>query len=227
MFVGSRPAFAALTKPASPVSLNIVDVAGNLALTQTAIENYRKAKPDWVSKISFSKAPSPEMPGKIKAQQDANQVDIDLVLTGLGVLSAGIDQKLWQSVLTEHAADLPDLKSIYIDPAWRMQAMAEGQGVLVTYYPSGPIFEYAPERVKAVPKTAADLLAWAKANPKRFFYARPSNSGPGWTLLMGLPYLLGDKDPKDPINGWDKTWAYLQGAGRIHRVLSSRDRRRR
>ena len=27
---------------------------------------------------------------------------------------------------------------------------------------------------------------------------------------MGLPYLLGDKDPKDPVNGWDKTWAYLK-----------------
>ncbi len=27
---------------------------------------------------------------------------------------------------------------------------------------------------------------------------------------MGLPYLLGDKDPKDPIAGWDKTWAYLK-----------------
>jgi putative spermidine/putrescine transport system substrate-binding protein len=26
---------------------------------------------------------------------------------------------------------------------------------------------------------------------------------------MGLPYLLGDKDPKDPVKGWDKTWAYL------------------
>ncbi len=27
---------------------------------------------------------------------------------------------------------------------------------------------------------------------------------------MGLPYLLGDKDPLDPVNGWDKTWAYLK-----------------
>ena len=41
-------------------------------------------------------------------------------------------------------------------------------------------------------------------------YARPANSGPGRTFLMGLPYILGDKDPKDPINGWDKTWAYLK-----------------
>ena len=43
-------------------------------------------------------------------------------------------------------------------------------------------------------------------------YARPANSGPGRTLLMGLPYILGDKDPTDPVKGWDKTWAYLQGA---------------
>src|SRR4029077_14112206 len=29
-------------------------------------------------------------------------------------------------------------------------------------------------------------------------------------FLMVLPYLLGDKDPKDPVNGWEKTWAYLK-----------------
>ncbi len=40
-------------------------------------------------------------------------------------------------------------------------------------------------------------------------YARPANSGPGRTLLMGLPYILGDSDPKDPVNGWARTWAYL------------------
>ena len=26
---------------------------------------------------------------------------------------------------------------------------------------------------------------------------------------MGLPYILGDSNPKDPDKGWDKTWAYL------------------
>jgi putative spermidine/putrescine transport system substrate-binding protein len=56
-------------------------------------------------------------------------------------------------------------------------------------------------------------LAFAKTNPNRFFYARPANSGPGRTFLMGLPYLLGDKDPKDPVNGWEKTWAYLKVLG--------------
>jgi len=213
MATGATPLFAALTKPASPVTLNVVDVAGNLALTQKAIENYRKAKPDWVSKITFSKAPAPELPGKIKAQQDADSVDIDLVLTGTDVLSAGVDQKLWQDLIPLRAADLPKLEDILLEPALRMQALAQGQGVIVTYYPSGPLFEYAPERIKTVPKTAAELLAWAKANPKRFMYARPANSGPGRTFIMGLPHILGDKDPQDPVNGWEKTWSFLQEIG--------------
>lgn len=27
---------------------------------------------------------------------------------------------------------------------------------------------------------------------------------------MGLPYLLGDRDPKDPVYGWSRTWVYLK-----------------
>lgn len=213
LLLGGETVFAAIAKPAQPVAINVVDVAGNLALTQKAIENYRKLKPDWVSRFTFSKAPAPELPGKIKAQQDAGRVDIDLVLTGTDTLSAGVEQKLWQELIPAHAADLPKLQEIYLEPAWRMQALAQGQGVVVTYYPSGPLFEYAPERIKTVPKTAAELLAWAKANPKRFMYARPANSGPGRTFLMGLPHLLGDADPGDPLKGWDKTWAFLAELG--------------
>ena len=95
-----------------------------------------------------------------------------------------------------------------------MQEQAEGAGVLVNYYPSGPLLEYAPDRVSEPPTTPQALLAWAKENPGKFMYARPSNSGPARTFLMGLPYLLGDKDPRDPINGWDKTWAYLKELGK-------------
>ena len=80
--------------PTSPVTLNIVDVAGNLALTQKAIEDYATKNPKLVSRITFTKAPAPELPGKIKAQQDAGRVDIDLVLTGTDALSAGVEQRL-------------------------------------------------------------------------------------------------------------------------------------
>jgi putative spermidine/putrescine transport system substrate-binding protein len=67
-----------------------------------------------------------------------------------------------------------------------------------------------PTRVSNPPTNTTELLAWTKAHPGRYLYARPANSGPGRTWLMGLPYLLKDKDPHDPVNGWDKTWAYLK-----------------
>jgi putative spermidine/putrescine transport system substrate-binding protein len=47
---------------AAPVTLNIVDVAGNLALTQDAIDNYVKKNPDKISKVTHTKAPSPNCP---------------------------------------------------------------------------------------------------------------------------------------------------------------------
>jgi putative spermidine/putrescine transport system substrate-binding protein len=205
--------FAQATLPTSPVALNVIDVAGNLALTQKAIENYRKAKPNLVSRITFTKATAPELAGKIKAQQDAGRVDIDLVLTGTDALSAGIEQKLWVDLIPGHANALPKLDDIYQPAAAKMQGLAKGQGVVVTYYPSGPLLEYMPDKVKNVPTTAEELLAYTKANPGRFLYARPANSGPGRTFIMGLPYILGDSNPQDPAKGWDKTWAYLKELG--------------
>lgn len=206
-------AFAQLKMPTSPVTLSVVDVAGNLALTQKAIENYRDKNPKLVSRIVFTKATSPELPGKIKAQQDANRVDIDLVLTGNDALAAGVQQKLWEPLLPQHAGALPKLDDIYLPGAAKMQALASGQGVVVTYYPSGPLLEYMPNKVPTPPTTAEELLAWSKANKNRLIYARPANSGPGRTFIMGLPYILGDSDPKDPVKGWTKTWAYLKELG--------------
>jgi putative spermidine/putrescine transport system substrate-binding protein len=202
-----------LSLPKSPVTISIIDVAGNLALTQKAIENYRRAKPNVVSRFVFTKAPAPELPAKIKAQQDANRVDIDLVLTGNDALAAGVDQGLWIPVVKEHAAALPKLDEIYLDGARKMQALAKDQGVVVAYYPSGPLLEYMPARVKQVPTTADELLTWTRENKNRFLYARPANSGPGRTFMMGLPYILKDSNPKDPVKGWDKTWAYLKALG--------------
>jgi putative spermidine/putrescine transport system substrate-binding protein len=203
----------ALQLPKAPVTLNIVDVAGNLALTQQAIEKYGKLKPNLVSKFTFNKAPAPELPGKIKAQQDAGRVDIDAVLTGIDGLSAGVDQKLWIPPLPQFASSLPNLDEVYLPGAKAMQGLAQNQGVCIVFCPAGPLLEFLPEKVKPVPTTLDELLAWAKAHPNRFMYARPANSGPGRVFMMGLPYLLGDKDPHDPKTGWDKTWAYLKELG--------------
>ena len=216
--MGLRPrvtqAAVAPTLPSSPVALNVVDVAGQLQLTQRAMDTFAKANPKLVSKITYSQAPAPELPGKIKAQQSAGAVDIDLVLPGTDGLSAGISQNLWIPIVTDYASALPNRKQIYQPGAQKMQGLAENQAVCVVFCPAGPIIEYMPDAVKQPPKTAQELLDWAKAHPKRFMYARPANSGPGRTFLQGLPYILGDKDPMDPDKGWDKTWAYLIELGK-------------
>lgn len=199
---------------ASAQELNIIDVAGNLQLTRTGIDRFREQNPHLVSRIAYNQAPSPELPAKLRAQQQAGRVDIDLVLTGPGALSDGVTQGLWVPLLPAFADVLPDPDKTFTAGAKMMQAnFAHGQGMAVAYSPSGPIFEYAPQRVKQVPKTPQELLDYARANPRRFFYARPYNSGPGWTFLQGMPYLLGDRDPHDPIGGWDKTWAWLEALG--------------
>ncbi|MCX5515390.1 ABC transporter substrate-binding protein [Kaistia algarum] len=195
---------------AEPVTINVIDVAGDLQLSQPAIEKFQAENPDLVSKFVFTQATAPELAGKLKAQQDAGRVDIDFVLTGNDALAAGMEQGLWQNILPAHADMFGDLKELYIPGAYLMQEMAKGQAFVLDWYPSGPLLEYAPDRVKEVPNTPESLLAWCKANPNRFMYARPANSGPGRTFVMGLPYMLGDKDPQDPIHGWDKTWAYLK-----------------
>ncbi|MDN7878053.1 ABC transporter substrate-binding protein [Burkholderia aenigmatica] len=195
---------------AAPVSLNIVDVAGNLQLTQKAIEAFRDKNLNLVSNVTFTNAPAPQLPGKIKAMQAAGRSDIDLVLTGTDALAAGIEQNLWLKLLPDDAAAFPGVLDKYAPGPRKMQDLAQGFGLEVTYMPAGPLLEYNPAKVSNPPKTPDQLLAWCKAHPNKLIYARPANSGPGRTFLMGLPYVLGDKNPQDPINGWDKTWAFLK-----------------
>ena len=200
----TMPAYAA------PVSINIVDVAGNLALTQKAFEAFRDKYPDLVSNMTFTNAPAPQLPGKLKAMQAAGRSDIDLVLTGTDALAAGIQQNLWMPLLPDQAAKFPGVLDKLADGPRKMQELAHGFGLEVTYSPAGPLLEYNPAKVTDVPKSPAQLLSWCQAHPGKLIYARPANSGPGRAFLMGLPYLLGDKDPHDPIHGWDKTWAFLK-----------------
>jgi putative spermidine/putrescine transport system substrate-binding protein len=209
------PARAAPAPPKSPLVVVVYDVAGALALMQPAFEAYRVANPASVERFVYVRATAPELAGKLQAERQADQVDIDIVLSGSDGLSAGLELNLWQRILPDNASVFPDLDAVYEPTALKLnRVQGQGYGVVVCYYPSGPLLEYMPDRVTDVPKTAEDLLAWTKAHPNRFMYARPTNSGPGRTFMMGLPYLLGDKDPGDPVGGWDKTWAYLQEIGR-------------
>ena len=197
--------------PKTPVNLNVLDVAGQQQLTKSIIDDYAKTQSQYVSDLTYQTATSPEMPGKIKAQQAAGQVSIAIVLTGSDGLSSGIEQGIWEQLLPAYRQKFPNLLQNYLQP--KAQDLTKGYGILDVFGNYGPTFTYNGQKLTTPPGTPADLLQWAKSNPNQLIYARPANSGPGRTLLQGLPYLLGDSDPRDP-GTWDKTWAYLTELGK-------------
>ncbi len=94
------------------------------------------------------KAPAPELASKVKAQQDAGRIDIDLILTGSDGLAAGLEQNLWLKLLPAYNDRFPGLEQNYEPAALNLhRAQGQGFGVVINYYPSGPLLEYAPERV--------------------------------------------------------------------------------
>ncbi|MEA2183325.1 MAG: putative spermidine/putrescine transport system substrate-binding protein [Solirubrobacteraceae bacterium] len=196
--------------PAKPIKLNVIDGGGDLQLSQPAIDEFVKDNPKLVDKVTYSKSTGPELAGKIQAGQRAGKVQYNLVVAGYGEIATGAQQGLWQKLLPNFAKTLGDVESKYQEGALKMFKQVDGFALTSYYNPNGPLLEYNPAKVSKPPTTAQQLLAWAKANPKKFTYARPANSGPGRTLLMGLPYILGDSDPRDPDKGWSKTWAFLK-----------------
>lgn len=205
----NTPAAGLGSTPSSPVTLNILDVAGNLALTKPAIETFKSANPHIVSNITYTTGTAPDVPAKLKAEQAGGNVQTSLVLTGTDALASGITDGLYIDLKSYYGQFFPGLMSNYQTAAANMATLAQDQGIEIVWYPSGPLIEYNPATVKTAPTTTDELLSWAQANPGKYQYAEPRNSGPGRTWLMGLPYLLGDSDPSDPTNGWSKTWAYL------------------
>lgn len=201
---GSAPALSG-----RPVTLGVIDAAGNLALTQKVFDAYGSAHADRVSRFAMSRAPAPEVAGKIRAMQRANRIDVDIVIVGNDALSAGLELDLWQNIggFNDPALN-PDM--LFDAGARKQSDLARGFGQLISYTPQGPFIQYAPARVANPPRSLQQLLDYAKANPNRVLYPRPANSGIGRTFMMAVPYILGDADPKDPEKGWTKTWAYLE-----------------
>ena len=199
------------TTRAEPITLSIIDTGGDLASTEVIIRNYAKANPDKVKDIRIQRAPAPELPAKIKAQQDAGRLDINLVLTGQdGGSLLALNKQIIQ--IPNYKTEFP--RDILTDAGKALYD--EGGGYLIPSVGNagGPVFIYNPSKVPNPPKTAADLLAWVKANPGKFMYARPANSGPGRSILQGMSFILNDSKPMDPEKGWEKGWDFLKELGK-------------
>jgi len=198
-------------KAADPVAIKIIDCGGDLSSTQKIIENYKAANPGKVKSVSYLKAPSPEVPTKIKVQQDAKTVDINLILTGQDAASVLVERGQLIKLFPDYQKKFP--VDQFLDIAKILKDEGEGYCMPSVVSYGGPLFIYNPQKVSTPPKTAEEFKAWIKANPGKFQYARPANSGPGRSIMMGSPYFLKDKNPKDPINGWEKAWAFMKEIG--------------
>ena len=210
MAVGFSVLSAGTTR-AEPITLSIIDTGGDLASTEVIIRNYAKANPDKVKDIKIQRAPAPELPAKIKAQQDAGRLDINLVLTGQdGGSLLALNKQIIQ--IPNYKTEFP--RDILTDAGKALYD--EGGGYLIPSVGNagGPVFIYNPSKVPNPPKTAVELLAWVKANPGKFMYARPANSGPGRSILQGMSFILNDPKPMDPERGWEKGWDFLKELGK-------------
>ena len=104
---------AAPALPTSPISLNIIDVAGKPSAHAAGVRGLPQGQIEPGLGDQFhARRTAPELPGKLKAQQAANRVDIDMVLTGNDGLAAGIAQNLWVKLYPDYAGKLPDLSAI-------------------------------------------------------------------------------------------------------------------
>ena len=195
-----------------PITLSIIDNGGDLASTGVIIENYKKAFPNKVKEIKLQRGPAPETPAKIKAQQDAGRADINLILTGQDAGSVLAANKQLIQLFPTYDKMFP--KDELKEEAKILQDAGGGYLMTTVVNAGGPVFIYNPKKVQKPPKTIDELLAWAKANPQKFLYARPANSGPGRSIMCGLPWILGDKAPMDPEKGWDKAWAFMKEFGK-------------
>ena len=212
----SAASTGAPVKPSSPIALTILDGGGDLkGGGQAAIEAFVKANPDLVSGVTYQTAAATDVTGKIKAQQMGGSVSISMILGGPDVLGAAQAQHVLLQQIPEQNASLPDWSGIQDAGRSAFQQMSGGDGVLIDYDQNGPFIDYNASAVSAaqVPTTPQALLDWAKAHPGKFAYADPNNSGSGRAFIETLPYMLGDSNPADPANGWNKTWAYLEQLG--------------
>ncbi len=197
-----------------PIVLQVVDAGGYSAQLKPMLVAYQKAHPDKVSKVVYPpRIQAPQLPGKLKAEEGAGNIQDTLVISGYDGVASSTQQGLVDQLIPAQSAKFPNLDDNYLPAAKAYNDLAKGYALVFAYTPSGPVFEYDPAKVPTPPTTIDGLRTWIKAHPHQFLYARPANSGPGRTMLMGLPYLLGDKDPQDPTNGWDNTWTFLKDIG--------------
>lgn len=144
---------------------------------------------------------------EILAAIRAGRPHADAALTDAGGVAWGATRGAWRSL----PASLREAGEASASRLARLMRPLMGEeAMLVSADPGGPFLLHRPSVLSDPPRSAAALLDYARRNPGRFLYPRPSESALGQQFLMALPYLLGDRDPSDVQTGWTESWALLE-----------------
>lgn len=198
---------------AKPTKIVILDPAGEEPLVKESLEIFKKENPDLVSDYEIIPASAPETTTKIQAEQAAGNLITTYVFTGYDGMCAGMEEDIYEEILPKYKDKLPGLEESFTEAARLQFGMTNGTGIPHACSPGGPMTTYNPDKIANPPKDINELLEFAKANPGKFMYPRPINSGAGYAWLQGLPYLLEEKDPKKPST-WEKVWPFLEEIGK-------------
>ncbi|MCQ4162541.1 hypothetical protein NON00_21760 [Roseomonas sp. GC11] len=196
------------TAAAGPITLRFLDtsetVQGGLLF-----QRFAAARPDLVASVSVARDQAEALFGALRAGVEAGNPPYDAVLTTLDGAVAGAELGLWQPLAPLLHDRLPPQDALLTPLARLLRGVVREQAQIVVASPGGPLLAYAPGQVPRLPATPAELLAWARQNPRRFLYPRPDLSEAGRCFVAGLPWILRDRDPLDPREGWPATWAFL------------------
>jgi putative spermidine/putrescine transport system substrate-binding protein len=151
---------------------------------------------------------------KLTAYEQANpnggkdfDIDVVRVVPAVDLLDAG--QKGWlQPILPDYAGLLPNLGNV--NKPGLESFTTSGKTYAIPVYQPTISFFYNKDKVASPPQSVAELLVWAKANPRRFTYEDPRGSsgiGSGAMFLTTVMKTFGDPDKPET---YDKGFSFLK-----------------
>ena len=187
----------------------ILDAGGEKDMFGDIVKLFKQQYPDLVRDVVWIGTSTGEQVAKLAAERDAKTPYSTLCTNGYDTVAAGIDSGVYINILEKYGDRLAAVFTTFSEDSKLQMDKSLGYGVPHLLSIGGPMITYWPDKVPQPPKSAEELLEWAKKNPNKFAYPRPSNSGAGYAWQQGLPYLLGEKDPDDPAS-WVRVWDYLK-----------------
>ncbi|MBX9748791.1 MAG: hypothetical protein K5Q68_04175 [Roseococcus sp.] len=164
-------------------------------------DTFAASRPELLEGVQGRKDRIEALFGPIRAAVEAGQPPYDVVLTNLDGAMMGAELGLWHPMSRLINPLLPPMDELLRPLARLLRGAVREQAQIITVSPGGPLLAFAPERLARAPRTAEELLAWAREHPGRFLYPRPEFSEAGRCFVAGLPWMLSDQDPPRP-HGW-------------------------